>query len=430
MVKRQSETGQIRREEMEESDKRDSSTMGRFESASKEVMSKRIIRRVDRTRKGSGRTGSTILPPSAAMKPPAAVNPFENTKLQAQVTNKSMFATKNSSSMFGNTSASGIGSAFAAKPVTAKSDDESIHSNMIITPLLITGAREKNVQLNKAEKNNIAIMRLSQFEWNRSHKTDWSSWLRNYVEDMEALQDECVVEKDGDDEEQSGVVDKTGSSSNGETGGRDMEVITTFKSPLVSGQTGSASYSTSTAFSQPTSSLTFGISPKAPAAEPPAKFTGFSFGAGSVASAPPPPSNAPVVPSIKEVGDAMPKEETTKVIPVTNEEEDELFLCRGKYRKFIKDEKIWKDFSAGRLRLFRHKITKKCGIILRNEYGNVQLNLTVSQGMTFSKMPGKRIGSVKFAAVQDSAIGFESFLLVVRPEQLDKLHETLEEMAK
>lgn len=431
MVKRQSETGQIRKEEMEVLDS-NSSTMGQFESASKDVMSKRIIRRVNRKWKGSGRTGSAIQPPSAAMKPPAPANPFENTKLKAQATNKSMFAPKNTSSVFGNTFAGGVGSTVADKPGTAKSGEESTHSNIRITPL-VTGAGENNVQLNKAEKLNFAMLRLAQLEWNRLHKTDWSSWLRNYVEDMEALQKECTGEKDGDEEEQSGPADKTGSSSNGETAGRDSEVTATFKPPLVSGQTGPAPSSTSTVFTPPTSSLTFGISSKAPAATPPAPFAGFSFGsfgAGSVAAAPAPPSSGPVVPSGKEVDDAMPKEEATKVLKVTNEEEEELFLSRGKYRKFMKEEKIWKDFSAGPLRLTRNKTTKKCGIVLRNEYGNVQLNLAVSKGMTFSKISNKRIGSVKFAAVQDSDVGFESFLLVVRPEQLDKLHETLEEMAK
>jgi len=282
---------------------------------------------------------------------------------------------------------------------------------MKITPLPITGAK---AHLNEAQKLNLTMTRLSQLEWNRRPNADWSCWLTKYVTEMEKLQKDCIDRTDEDDEEPGG-----------DNNDRIPEVIPAFKTtPLVS---------TSTQFTQPPSSLTFGMSSNTPhaAVAPPKQFNGFSFDAKPVVSAPPAIPNAPLnSSSTTDAGDETTKDEKTEVEAVTNEEEEELYLCRAKYRKFIKAESIWKDFSAGKLRLCRHKTKKNHYLTLRNEYGSVQLNLAISKGMTFKKIPSKKIGSVQFAAVKDSAIGLESFILVVRPEFLDKLHDTLVMMSK
>eukprot|EP00555_Chaetoceros_dichaeta_P002841 CAMPEP_0198249346 /NCGR_PEP_ID=MMETSP1447-20131203/904_1 /TAXON_ID=420782 /ORGANISM="Chaetoceros dichaeta, Strain CCMP1751" /LENGTH=407 /DNA_ID=CAMNT_0043933959 /DNA_START=74 /DNA_END=1297 /DNA_ORIENTATION=- len=407
MSKRRSENGQIGREELEETNERNAPTMGRFNTASKDQMKDRRIRRVDRKWKpAGGSTGNTIQPPSAAGKQPtllsrvAAVNPFANTKLPP---------TKASSMMFGNS----LGT--VNKPSMTNT---VLPTNMKITPLPITGVEGR---LNEAQKLNLSMTRLSQFEWNNRSKGDWSLWLTKYVTKMEALKKDCSFETEEDDDEQSGTKD----SSNGDTDVRVSQVIPAFKTtPLVS---------ESTKPMQPSSTLMFGMPSNTPpaAAAPPKPFSGFSFAAGPVVSAATPAiPDAPLNSSTTETGDEISKDETTKIEVVTNEEEEELYLCRAKYRKFIKTESIWKDFSAGKLRLCRHKTKKTHYLTLRNEYGSVQLNLAISKGMTFKKVPKKKIGSIQFVAVQDSAIGFESFVLVVRPDHLDKLHDTLEEMAK
>jgi len=419
MSKRRSENGQISKEELEETSERDAPTMGRFDTASKDQMKDRRIRRVSRKWKpAGGSTGNTIQPPSAAVKQPsraAAVNPFANTKL----------APTQASSMFGNSTKAStmfsLGSGIGSTTVVNKPITNTGPKRMKITPLPITGV--EGGRLNEAQKLNLTITRLSQFEWNKRSNADWSGWLTKYVTKMEGLKKDCNFPTEEDDEEQSGTKD----GNNGDnTDVQISEVIPAFKTtPLVS---------ESTKPTQPSSTFTFGMPSTTPtaAAPPPKPFSGFSFAAAPVVSATTPaiPVTTPLNPSSTETSDEQPKDEKTKIEVVTNENEEELYLCRAKYRKFIKTENTWKDFSAGKLKLCRNKTKKNHYLTLRNEYGSVQLNLAISKGMEFTKIPKKKIGSVQFIAIQDSAIGFESFILVVRPDSLDKLHETLEEMSK
>ena len=107
-----------------------------------------------------------------------------------------------------------------------------------------------------------------------------------------------------------------------------------------------------------------------------------------------------------------------------------MYQVRAKHMKF--ENKTWKKFGAGILRLYRHKTTSKHRMVIRNEIGKVQFNVGVSRGMTFEKIikDGKqgKATFAKFFAVEDASKGPEAFMLQVKPDCLDKLHETLTNM--
>jgi hypothetical protein len=119
-----------------------------------------------------------------------------------------------------------------------------------------------------------------------------------------------------------------------------------------------------------------------------------------------------------------------KVEQEENTEEVILYEVRAKHMKF--EDKTWKKFGAGILRLYRHKTTSKHRMVIRNEIGKVQFNVGISKGMTFDKIikDGKqgKATFAKFMAVEDASKGPEAFMLQVKPDCLDKLHETLMKM--
>ena len=186
--------------------------------------------------------------------------------------------------------------------------------------------------------------------------------------------------------------------------------------------------------------FSFGVLPSAaPAA------ASLSAGASSSTSKPPPisfgapPSATPTFTSAQTTtsGDRNNNEEdptsnpddgkVDKVEQEENTEEEILYQVRAKHMKF--ENKTWKKFGAGILRLYRHKTTSKHRMVIRNEIGKVQFNVGVSKGMAFEKIikDGKqgKATFAKFFAVEDASKGPEAFMLQVKPDCLDKLHETL-----
>ena len=87
----------------------------------------------------------------------------------------------------------------------------------------------------------------------------------------------------------------------------------------------------------------------------------------------------------------MPKEEATKLETEENAEEDILYTVKAKYyRLSAGSEEGWKDRGVGTLKLYRHKVTGKTRMVMRNSIGKVGLNASVSTGMEFERMGGKR----------------------------------------
>lgn len=123
------------------------------------------------------------------------------------------------------------------------------------------------------------------------------------------------------------------------------------------------------------------------------------------------------------------KDKPEKAAEEQNTEEDCLYQVRSKYYKLISGQ--WKDFSSGPLRVYQHKThpTKK-RMVLRNDTGKVQLNVSITKGMRFEKVIQKTKGFVRFIAIQDENVGVEKFMLAVKVQNVDQLHQTLVDLAK
>ncbi|GFH50961.1 hypothetical protein CTEN210_07437 [Chaetoceros tenuissimus] len=168
---------------------------------------------------------------------------------------------------------------------------------------------------------------------------------------------------------------------------------------------------------------------------PAATFTGFSFG-NKAAAVPPAPAPAPVDNEEPENADddgGAPG----LVAGEVDEDEELLFTCRAKYLRLVPkeggDEKEWKSFSSGPLKLFRNKETGKCKILMRDEaVGQVRLNASVQKGTKIMKgeVSKKGVGTVTFATVLEADVGPENLMLKTKKEFHDRLFSTLEEMAK
>lgn len=121
-----------------------------------------------------------------------------------------------------------------------------------------------------------------------------------------------------------------------------------------------------------------------------------------------------------------------KAKQVKNVEEETLYEVRAKHLKAVDND--WIKHGAGVLRLLRHRQTSKCRIVIRNPAtGKVQFNVGILKGMAFQKViketdKGKS-AYVRFGAVEGGS-KMETFMLQVKHECADKLHETLEGMAK
>ncbi|KAL7531473.1 hypothetical protein ACHAXR_004064 [Thalassiosira sp. AJA248-18] len=185
----------------------------------------------------------------------------------------------------------------------------------------------------------------------------------------------------------------------------------------------------------PTGSFSFTSKPTAPpAAGASSSAPSFSFGAPSSSSTftggGAPSSTATTTNGADPTSSNPDDGKVEKVEQEENTEEEILHEVRAKHIKF--ENKQWKKYGAGVLRLYRHKQTSKHRMVIRNEIGKVQFNVGVSKGMKFEKIikdskKGKA-AFVKFFAVEDASKGLENFMLQVKPGDLDKLHEILEGM--
>jgi len=89
-------------------------------------------------------------------------------------------------------------------------------------------------------------------------------------------------------------------------------------------------------------------------------------------------------------------------------------------------EKEWKSFGIGVTKIWKNDKINKAGVRLYSGL-RISLNCLITNGMTFTKLGGKQ-SSVRFMAVGDD--GPVCVMLKTKPENLDKFHSTLEELAK
>lgn len=247
--------------------------------------------------------------------------------------------------------------------------------------------------------------------------TDYSHFLKEYQEHAENLQEE--------DDDGSNTIEATTETA---------PTVTKINSQPASSWAAPDPSPAAKPFSMGASAAppagTFSFASK-PAADAPAA-PSFSFGATPSSSAGSAPSTATTSNGNNDEPISNPDNGNVveKVEQEENAEEEILLEVRAKH---IKSENgKWKKYGAGVLRLYRHKVTSKCRMVIRNEIGKVQFNVGVSKGMKFEKVikdtkKGKA-AFVKFGAVEDASKGLESFMLQVKPDCVDKLHKTLEGM--
>lgn len=308
----------------------------------------------------------------------------------------------------------------------------------------------------KLQKLNQDLLHTIVDHWEGRHTfSDYSQFLKEY----QGYGEKLLLEQEEED-------DQVGSNNN-ENGG--VSAVSDGNSAKSNSQPASLSFGASApATSQPAaSSFSFGGT-AAPPAPPPAAASSFSFGESAPAPTPvgtfsfasktsaPAAAGASSAPSFSfgaSSGGAAPSSSASsfassaplnnddptsnpddgkveKIEAEENTEEEILYEVRAKHIKFV--DSSWKKYGAGVLRLYKHKATGKHRMVIRNEIGKVQFNVGVSKGMTFEKIikntkKGKAC-FVKFVAVEDVSKGLESFMLQVKPDAVDKLHETLEGM--
>ena len=249
-----------------------------------------------------------------------------------------------------------------------------------------------------------------------------------------------LEEANGEDEAAPSAADST-STSNGNT------QSTSFSFGGATSTSGSTAkpFSMSAPAQQPPAaaakpfSFTAAKQPSSAAAPAPAALS-FSFGGSSATStaksaslfSAPSPATQATTPaaSNKDNDDPTSNPDDGKIEKIESEEnteEDTLYEVRAKHMKI--ENGAWKKYGTGVLRVYKHKQTSKHRVVIRNSIGKVQFNVAISKGMKFDKVikDGKKGKStfVSFGAVEDMAKGMESFMIQVKPESVDALHDAL-----
>ena len=160
----------------------------------------------------------------------------------------------------------------------------------------------------------------------------------------------------------------------------------------------------------------------------PKPFTGFGFSSPHTTGTITPGGNTTSRGiDVNKNDDDKVKDEVEAVGKEVNKEEDCIIEVVAKHGKFI--DKKWKMFEGGKLRLYRHKTTQKCRLVMRNtQVGKVVLNVAITKGMSFTKRVKKQKGYISFIAIENESIGIEKFLLVVQKDNLEDLHKAFEGM--
>ena len=297
------------------------------------------------------------------------------------------------------------------------------HSNTTTTAL----STPKQQSVNNNSNNNSKIKELNSAlaqtiidHWEGKHYTsDYSCFMKQYQEHVEQLESEMENDDPFSITTTNGLTTTmtTLSSMEGIAPPLVAPSIPSTK-PFSFGTTLGGGGKTATASSAPAS---WAVSKPAPS---------FSFGG--------PPQTAPIshnaVGADNDDDDPTSNPDDGKIDAVLQEENsDEVVLhhVRAKHMKY--QDKQWKKYGAGMLRCYRHKISNKHRLVIRNQIGKVQFNVGVSKGMMFDKVTkdGKKgkTAFVKFMAVEDASKGPEQFMLQVKPECLDSLHDILKSMA-
>jgi hypothetical protein len=267
--------------------------------------------------------------------------------------------------------------------------------------------------------------------WNAGHAcADWSDAFAQYQDKVEAIE---AAEFD-EEVENASATEKTVTVENNTTkfsfGSSTPAPSSIDEAPKFS--FGSSAPAPAT---QPATSFSFGNSSVSTSSAPPP--AGFSSGFGSSAAKPsfsfgniPPPSASTFNTGTVDDDDPTANPDDGKIEKVEqedNKEEAILFEVRARPMKIVNNET--KRYGTGVCRLYKHKVTLKHRLVVRNDIGKVQFNVAVSSKMTFNKevkdgKNGKR-AFVKFVGIEDANEGPKQLLFQVKPEDLDGFHSAL-----
>jgi hypothetical protein len=106
-----------------------------------------------------------------------------------------------------------------------------------------------------------------------------------------------------------------------------------------------------------------------------------------------------------------------------------VYQCKAKVYHH-RDEGKPSRFATGDIKVQRHKTNGTRRMVMRDVAGKVLMNMGISNGMSFHKIIKQGKACVNFIGLMDTGRGSEMFLLLCRTDDLDKLHSTLEELAK
>jgi uncharacterized membrane protein len=76
-----------------------------------------------------------------------------------------------------------------------------------------------------------------------------------------------------------------------------------------------------------------------------------------------------------------------------------------------------------------HKENGKKRMVMRDEVGKVQLNLSLAKGMEFKLLLKGKNAFIRFMAVQDSAVGMEQFMYLVKSSKSEEILAELNRLA-
>lgn len=109
--------------------------------------------------------------------------------------------------------------------------------------------------------------------------------------------------------------------------------------------------------------------------------------------------------------------EPEKIYRNENDTDEILFETDCKAFRFDLEGKEWKESGKGTLRITRDQGAEKKKILVRNTLGKITINSFIFKGMNFKKA-GK--AGMQFLAVTDASGKPQSFLVKVKPSEIDK----------
>ena len=265
--------------------------------------------------------------------------------------------------------------------------------------------------------------------------SDYSVFMKEYQTHSQALKD--MENEEAEDGESNTAVGNSAANLSAPNSNSQSALPFSFGGGTF---TAAAPSAASPAAAPPTSMFSFTSKQQASAAPAAPPALSFSFGGAATASTATAKSaslfSAPSSTSASNDDDPTSNPDDGKIEKIeqeANTQETVLLEVRAKHLKLEK-KGGWKKFGAGVLRVYKHNETSKHRVVIRNEIGKVQFNVGISKGMKFDKVikDGKKgkAAYVKFCAVEDASKGLESFMIQLKPESVDKLHDTLTKAAE